>query len=816
MNIIKNYNVNQESLNCTKSNKPKSLITISSDLPVKSLYQILIKNPNLVNIIDDKGETLLTYSIKRKKIESCQLILTSKTLDLSFQDKDGNSYLHLAVMNQLDGIVKTLLEKGIYINIQNNNGNSALHLAYLYNNIAIINILINNHIDTKIKNNDNLLAEDLKVDKGNDNQEKKIKENKQKKDKKIKSNIKYKDNKLKNQKNNKLEIININELLNNLIMNKNLNKMKNKSFIEIISSKSTFKAIVKKNSNINSKNNSNLNKNSFRNSEKKSKKEKYIKNDNEININIKSINLTDKKRKTHKIINNFQNNNKKKSEDNFDKTNKNLNFIDIGNNTTVETKYKSGIDKDNVNNEEREELNEEQKLNIKNYNREEEIFNIAESIDYKKKLAHTSELNTQIVKSPNGFNSKNYKKNKKEFQEDDSINIKDNNNISERNDIDGIDEEEEKIEEKDIIKFNENIFKDDRYLNSSKFEANQYDEEIENYNHFSNEDKFKEKNETINYFENSLLNLNYQEKKLNNNTNRTMQNIYLQNNGYKNKPPFYSLQNEEIYNNNLNLNNKNNLEKNKIISKIHIRKNYTKKYNEKEKILYKNKDDKLFIKDEKNISNINRLVSPLSSLSNDSKIIGENNHKHLFEFLSQINLTKYINNFIQNGFDDINLLIEQAKRGIYINDNDLKEAGIIIPGDRAKILIRIQEKAGNFFFNVPKNVYYSCNDLNKVQNDININKLKNWLKNLKIQIYLTNFVFNGYHSIELLLLQMESKNPLTVEILKEELGIEKIGHRSRIINKLKEEGRSYNNKLKTSVLLIGDNENNKNCDCLIY
>ena len=54
---------------------------------------------------------------------------------------------------------------------------------------------------------------------------------------------------------------------------------------------------------------------------------------------------------------------------------------------------------------------------------------------------------------------------------------------------------------------------------------------------------------------------------------------------------------------------------------------------------------------------------------------------------------------------------------------------------------------------------------------------------------MTNFIENGYHSIELLLLQMESQCPLTTEILKEEIRVDKIGHRSRIINKLKEEGR---------------------------
>ncbi len=62
---------------------------------------------------------------------------------------------------------------------------------------------------------------------------------------------------------------------------------------------------------------------------------------------------------------------------------------------------------------------------------------------------------------------------------------------------------------------------------------------------------------------------------------------------------------------------------------------------------------------------------------------------------------------------------------------------------------------------------------------------------------------------------MESQNPLTIEILKDKVGIDKIGYRSKILNKLKEDARSFNNKLKTSVLLVGDSSNYKFCYHLV-
>ena len=199
--------------------------------------------------------------------------------------------------------------------------------------------------------------------------------------------------------------------------------------------------------------------------------------------------------------------------------------------------------------------------------------------------------------------------------------------------------------------------------------------------------------------------------------------------------------------------------------------------------------------------------------------ISENNLKTsrdpLYKFLADIRMEKYYSVMNSSGFDDIDLLISQTKSGNGIKDIQLKEAGINRPGDRAKILIRIQEKAGKFLFPIPKEVYYVCQSDN-IKNDRNINILHDWLKALNIENYLENFVNNGYHSIELMLLQMGSNDPINNEILKDEIGIKKIGHRSRIINKLMEEGNSLKNKLKTSMLVVGNVLTEKICDCAIY
>ena len=64
--------------------------------------------------------------------------------------------------------------------------------------------------------------------------------------------------------------------------------------------------------------------------------------------------------------------------------------------------------------------------------------------------------------------------------------------------------------------------------------------------------------------------------------------------------------------------------------------------------------------------------------------------------------------------------------------------------------------------------------------------------------------------------QLLSNNPLTDQILKNDLGIDKLGYRARILNKLKEELNSYSNNLKNSVVSFHTIENHKICGECIF
>ena len=701
-------------------------LVISSNLPLQTLSKIIQKNPNLINSTDNKHETLLSYAINRKNTEICEYLLQFPILDLTYHDKNGNSYLHLAVIKQLENIIKNLIEKGIDINNQNNEGNTALHLAYERNNNNIINLLLKNKIDKNIKNKENKLAEELKSNKNVSNNTKKFKSNK-----------------------NPLNVYHNCKSLKNI----NYDNTKNNSNKKIYTNKNESKT----NKNINNKNNKNNNK-------QKTKTQNEEKNTNE---NVK------------KLI--------KLNWDSENEENENENDIinyetdSLNNNLNIFTKNK-------INNNEEYDKNcnlADAKKQVQIEDQEHDIFNITEDVNYKEKLSNNKKLNNQKIEI------------KKKFSAPLEYEV-----------IDDLGEENDNYDNENVIKI-ENDNEESEESNSENNIENKNNEFLMGGNYSSKGSATG--TGTASGF--SIGTQNIKEKK---------QKNFLGFNPYYLPPNSPNVNDINYKNNNFNYGYS------FVNPNLFVRSQYNSMIN----LDVPSMNNLQMINTPSFVSTNNYLIP--AGMSNDinqfqiksniNNNIQKNNfseklthkNKPLFEFLSQINMGKYLNIFIQSGFDDINLLIDQAKKHIFIKDIELKEAGIFIPGDRAKILIRIQEKANIYGFTIPKCVYYICKNIDDIQSDFHINKLNEWLKSLKVEMYLWNFVCCGYHSLELLLLQMVSENPLTNEILRDEIGIDKIGFRSRILNKLKDEGRSLNNKLKTSELVIGSGENGKNCECLIF
>ena len=827
-------------MNITKNNKTqpdisaqsKSFLIISTNYQIETLYHILIKNPNLINTKDQKNETFLSYAIKRKNLEIAELILTSPKLDYSYQDQNGNSYLHLAVINQLENIIRTLIKNGINVNLQNNDGNTALHFAYSTGDIKFITIIIESKVDITIKNKNGLIAEDIAPG-------------------------------------TFPEILDINNNVNNSNINVTHNRNNTVTINLNVDNDSNNKGNDKdKDNNIIINERGQINK-----SIKINWEEDGI-SDNIYNNNVNnSSNI--------KVNNNANNNNQ------FENTSKSklkYSLVDFSYSEDGEEEEENGVNK----------LSSYKKQNITECNdnnngrdvKSSDIFDLTSSLSYQEKVANASLINAHVVNeiniekkesSDSGINDdivninkirithshptpslnkiaqSNFINNPIEMNQQ-SLQITEENRknmiLSKENNENGNQIKSNNFKNEEMMKGNgQNINYD--YSTSVKKEGENYDYDDDgnlnkqdsggicnyNINNFNQSNAFRPQLELNQDFafsplttlkeplnknksngsetnKNASNNINKQLNEMNNLNNLKNININNEKSGYKKA--------KENKNNNFNINNnsfttslkRTNAIKDKNIingndnenenSNMSLNKNYNIYSNFPQNNINSNSNSKMNYNNQINIS---------------KESVGTSMNKHprdqLYKFLSEIKMDKYYDIMNKSGFDDIQLLINQTKSITAISDIQLKEAGINLPGDRAKILLRLQEKAGNFIFPVPREVYYICQSDN-IKSDRNINKLNDWLKDLKIENYLECFIKNGYHSIELLLLQMESKNPLTDDILKNELGITKIGHRSRIINKLIEEGKSLNNKLKTTMLIVGNAMSEKICDCTIF
>lgn len=219
-------------------------------------------------------------------------------------------------------------------------------------------------------------------------------------------------------------------------------------------------------------------------------------------------------------------------------------------------------------------------------------------------------------------------------------------------------------------------------------------------------------------------------------------------------------------------------------------------------ILDINKNNEYYFKE--NINNSNH--SPISSINTNgnenislSSVLENKKEKKLISFFEEIHLARdYVKKFIQNGFDDLDVLISQTKKGNAITDETLKNIGIQYPGHRAKIIIHLEEKAHLYNFKLEKEIIYMAE-----QNSKYTDYIYKFFANINLEEYVNNFISNGYLSPQLMFIQMVTRQPITDKILQNDIGIKKIGYRARILNSLTTESNIYIKKLKKN------NEDNK-------
>ena len=191
-----------------------------------------------------------------------------------------------------------------------------------------------------------------------------------------------------------------------------------------------------------------------------------------------------------------------------------------------------------------------------------------------------------------------------------------------------------------------------------------------------------------------------------------------------------------------------------------------------------------------NIEGINEIRKVRRTVINNTPFVNFKRKKNLskeklLEFLKEIEMQKYGDILISEGFDDINLIINQMKDGFLVLDDILKEIGIRPPGDRAKILIRMQQVSNGFDFDFPNEQVYFKNN----------NSIQTWLNKEGLSKYINNFINAGYQSLDLLLIQMASKYKISDKILKNDIHIMNDEDRKIILKSLEKNSENYINNL---------------------
>ena len=368
-----------------------------------------------------------------------------------------------------------------------------------------------------------------------------------------------------------------------------------------------------------------------------------------------------------------------------------------------------------------------------------------------------------------------------------------NNNINSIDNIIELSEEYKKFNKEDSICFDS--IKEDYYqeIKTSFAESNNNNNIISktntltnNKNNINKKLNFNEKintnfNDNFNDSNNSISN-DDSSSTIRNDHYNTIEHLNKEEEEFKNEPKISYLTHSFLCNNKFNESSTTKSLKNKKTTNKDSNKSYK-------------------ISDLKNTGSINIIEENeilYNSLNNR-----KDNEKIISNFLKEIDLDeKYKFLLIQSGFDDFNLLIEQIKNDcVPITYKNLKEIGIIKSGDCFKILLHLEEKANLFSFPFDYEKIYFFNERNN-------NFLYRFLSSMYLENYLNNFLMNGFSSPELMFLIMNSKNVINESVLNE-IGIEKIGYRMRIISKIKNDSKIYINKCKNNFLDKNNNNNNE-------
>ncbi|CAG9313745.1 unnamed protein product [Blepharisma stoltei] len=179
----------------------------------------------------------------------------------------------------------------------------------------------------------------------------------------------------------------------------------------------------------------------------------------------------------------------------------------------------------------------------------------------------------------------------------------------------------------------------------------------------------------------------------------------------------------------------------------------------------------------------------------------------LYNWLEKNGLLEIYDVLCENGFEDLNNIIEQMHSSIPIKKEDLSRIGIKKAGLINKFLMKMEEEAGIMPYS-PASAKTIKNS-SETQPKISVSE---WLESMKLSELKDIFIESGFDDYNTILSLMHSRYPITDQLLVD-IGVIKLGHRNRILSKLQEETTL---KEKRESLIMEKTTNTASCQrCLI-
>ena len=156
------------------------------------------------------------------------------------------------------------------------------------------------------------------------------------------------------------------------------------------------------------------------------------------------------------------------------------------------------------------------------------------------------------------------------------------------------------------------------------------------------------------------------------------------------------------------------------------------------------------------------------------------NAKPISQWLSEIRLDSLLQNFIDLGIEDNNLLIGLLKNNTQNWDKMLiTHLGIDKPGYRKRLITKLKEDMGL----CKRSGLFKLKNSNAKLKFLDLNE---WLKSLDLEEWTSHFMAAGYDDYESLIFQMTTDNAINEKILEEDVMIDDPFARMKICNQLME------------------------------